>query len=402
MKKNIIILLSITLLTFCTKNEEHANHEHGKENILYTCSMDPQVIEKKPGKCPICKMDLTPISVDQIQSNGVKLSEQQVILANIKTKIITLNEIDSKAYATGVVKENENLNTSINAWVNGRIDKIYFKTKGAYIKSGQVIYTIYSEDLAAAQSDLINTNSLLLKNTADITLKSILNQTENKLKLWGITAAQIEQIKKQKSPTISLPITSRDSGYIKSVNISEGTIVMEGQELFKITDYSSFWIDAQFYANDLKDIQTEMLVSAVIEGSNNHPIQGKVVQILPQTNSSSTVNIVRISIQSNDKNIKPGQQANVYWRTLNTKKITVPLNAVIQTNEGATVWIKNKDGIYMSKMVSLGKSSESSIEILEGLNEGEEVVISGAYLLQSEYIFKKGINPMAGHDMSNM
>ena len=86
--------------------------------------------------------------------------------------------------------------------------------------------------------------------------------------------------------SIVIPVISPTKGF-KSVNISEGTIVMEGQELFKITDYSSFWIDAQFYATDLKDIQTEMLVSAVIEGSNNHPIQGKVVQILPQTNSSS-------------------------------------------------------------------------------------------------------------------
>lgn len=359
-------------------------------------------METKPGKCPICRMDLTPISLDQIDSKGIKLSEQQVKLANIQTSIVSYDYVDNKVYATGIVRENENSSAFINARIDGRIDKLYFKSNGAYINKGQIVYAIYSEMLAATQSELINIYKQVQQNPNDLSQQLIMKGIAQKLALWGISARQIEKIKHKTAPQIPFPIESPYSGFIKNIKIGEGNMVMEGQSIFELLDYKTLWVDAQFYPNETLTINTGDQVDVMIEGAGQNYIQGKVVEILPQVNSSSTINIVRILIQPKSDIIKPGMQANVYWHKSNNETLVVPSSAVLRDSQGATVWVKNKVGVYESKMVHIGEVSGKNMEILHGLDEGDEVVISGAYLLQSEFVFKKGLNPMAGHDMKNM
>jgi Cu(I)/Ag(I) efflux system membrane fusion protein len=216
MKKYILIVASLMILISCTKKTDHSEHgENDSSKTYYTCSMDPQVREPKPGKCPICRMDLTPVSREQMESNGIKLSEQQEKLANIQIMPITYNYIDSKIYATGVIKENENNVTFINARVDGRIDKLNFNTNGVYINKGDVVYEIYSEMLASTQSELISAGKLLKEKPDDAALHAIIRAATSKLELWGITKKQIEQIKNKTVPSIPLPIESPFSGILK-------------------------------------------------------------------------------------------------------------------------------------------------------------------------------------------
>lgn len=399
MKKYISILISLTFLISCSKKTEHS--EHGKKDsskTYYTCSMDPQIMEPKPGKCPICRMDLTPVSREQMQSNGIKLSEQQEKLANIQTIPIAYDYVDSKIFATGVVKENENNITFISARVNGRIDKLNYKTNGVYINKGDIVYEIYSEMLASTQSELITAYKLLQEKPNDVTLQTIILASNSKLELWGISKKQIEQIRFQKEPQIPFPIESTTSGYIKNIAITEGAIVMEGQSLIELTEYKTLWIEAQFYPNETINIKNGNTVDVMVEGASTNSIKGKIIQVLPQVSSNSNINIVRVLIVPDSPLIMPGMQANIFWHKSKEKTLVVPTNALLRDSKVATVWIKNR-GVYESKMVHVGEISGNKASILHGLNEGDTVVISGSYLLQSEYIFKKGSNPMKDHDM---
>lgn len=387
------------MLLGCKSKDEHEGHAHAGPKVYYTCSMDPQVMETKPGKCPICHMDLTPITLDQMQSNGIKLSEEQVRLANIKTKPVVLGYIDQQVFATGVVKENENNVHFVDARVDGRIDKLYFKTKGAAVSKGQVLYEIYSEMLAATQSEFINNWKSLAQSPNDALLQSIHQTASHKLMLWGLSEGQIEQLKTQDKPSIPFPILSPVSGVIRALRVSEGSTVMEGQPLFELTAYKSLWVDAQFYADETANIHSGSVLDVLVQGASGAAIKGKVVQVLPQVSPSSTVNIVRILINAEDPWVRPGMQADIAWHKEGEKSLIVPSNAVIREAKGNTVWVKNKDGVYEPKMVHIGEVSGARVEILHGLEAGDEVVYSGSYLLQSEYIFKKGNNPMAGHDM---
>lgn len=399
MKRFIVIILCFLALISCKKESKHAKHNDKTSNVYYTCSMDPQVMEKKPGKCPICKMELTPITLDD--SKGLRLSEQQEKLANIVTMELTYDYIDSKVAATGIVKENEKNTSFINARIDGRIDKLFFKTNGLYINKGDILYEIYSEMLASTQSEFINVNKQLFSNPNDASLKSIMSAATSKLELWGLSQKQIEQLKTQTKPRIPYPIESTRSGYITNVAITEGAIVMEGQSLIELTEYKTLWIDAQFYPSETVKINKGNKVDIMVSGVTTDYIEGEVIQILPQVLSNSKINVVRILISSNFQKIKPGMQATIYWHNTSEKSLVVPSNAVLRDSKNSIVWIK-KNGIYEAKMVHLGNVSEDKIAILHGLSKGDTVVISGSYLLQSEYIFKKGNSSMEGHDMSKM
>jgi len=399
MKKLLIFCFTLILFSCEKKTETDTQHVH-HSNIYYTCSMDPQVLEHKPGKCPICHMDLTPISLEQMQGNTIKLSAEQALLANIQTKVVGFDNIENQIYATGIVKENQNNIIFVNARVDGRIDKLFIKTNGISIQKGQILYEIYSEMLAATQSEFITNWKLLSKQPDDILLKNIYQNSFHKLVLWGITPAQIEQLKLQDKPPIPYPIVSPAAGVVKAVKISEGNTVMEGQSLFELTTYTSLWVDAQFYSNEMDESNIGKTVYLSFE--NEKSTKGEIIEVLPQVSPSSTVTIVRIAFQNTNNEIRPGMQANILWNTKSDKSLTIPINAVLQDANETTVWVKNTDGSYEAKMVHVGKKTHTTAEILHGLKAGDEVVISGAYLLQSEFIFKKGMNPMAGHDMSKM
>lgn len=365
--------------------------------------MHPQIMETKPGKCPICHMDLTPISSEQLNGNTIKLSEEQILLANIQTKIIGFDNIENQIYATGIVKENENSIQFINARVDGRVENLFVKTTGSSVKKGQILYEIYSEMLTATQSEFITNWNLLQQNPNDELLKRIYQSAHNKLSLWGLTSSQIDQLKVREKPLIPYPIASTASGFIKKINISEGTTVMEGQNIMELVDYTTLWIDAEFYANE---INTHNAVGKIVQlqfdGKGKYKSSGKIIEVLPQVSPSSTVTAVRVSFDNTSLMIQPGMQANIVFQKQSNKTILIPSNAVLKGANENTVWVKNTDGSYEAKMVHIGATNTANTEILYGLKAGDEVVVSGSYLLQSEYIFKKGLNPMAGHDMSKM
>lgn len=399
-KYSSIFIVMLFLISCETKNSHTGDQKDSSSDVYYTCSMDPQVVESKPGKCPICKMELTPVK--KSNSKGIKLSIQQEKLANIQTAKVAYGYVDSKIYATGTIKENEQNITFINARIDGRIDKLNYKTTGNYINKGDIVYEVYSEMLAATQSELINAYKKLEQNPSDLALQSIVRAATSKLELWGLSRRQIERIKHQTKPSIPFPIESPYSGYINKINITEGSIVMEGTPLIELIEYKTLWVEAQFYPNETVNITNGNLVEVMVEGLSGDAIEGKVIQVLPQVSSGSAINIVRILITPNSSFIKPGMQANIYWHKSTEKTLVIPTNALIRDSKGATIWFKNKEGEYESKMVHLGEISGNRASVLHGLNEGDSVVVSGAYLLQSEYIFKKGNNPMQGHDMSKM
>jgi Cu(I)/Ag(I) efflux system membrane fusion protein len=401
MKYIAIVFISILLFSCMHEEKKETAHTHAI-TTYYTCSMDPQVLEPKPGKCPICHMELTPISLEQMQGNTIKLSAEQTLLANIQTKVIGFDQIENQIYATGIVKENENSIQYVNARVEGRIEKLFFKTTGVPVKKGQILYEIYSEMLTATQSEFITNWKLLEKNPTDALLKHIYQNALNKLLLWGLTQNQIEQLKVRNKPLMSYPIVSTATGIISKINISEGTTVMEGQNLFQFVDYTTLWIDAEFYATEVQKNDIGTIVQIRFDGQQVKNITGRIIEILPQVSPSSTVTIARIEFKNSLSTIQPGMQVNIIFQKDNVKSILVPTNAVLKGSKENTVWIKNNDGSYEAKMVHVGAMNSSTTEILHGLKAGDEVVISGSYLLQSEYIFKKGLNPMTGHDMSNM
>ena len=396
--KNIFISVFISFAIFsCTKKVEKI-----PDNVFYTCSMDPQVMEKKPGKCPICKMELSRVTIDK-NSTSLKLSEEQMELANVMLDKVEEGWIGEEKTLNAQIVANENNKTVVSSRVSGRIEKLYFKTPGDRILEGDVLYEIYSEELLTAYKEylLAVEKERQLTNTS-IDYSQLKETSKKKLLLWGLTENQIKQLNSTQELKTVFPIISKSKGIITTVNIKEGDYVMMGNDLFELSDFSSVWVEAQLYSNELESFSDKDEAIVRITGIPDLQIKGKISLVLPELQPQSKIDLIRIEIANKNLVLKPGMQAYVTLKSNSRKALVINSNAVLQDSKGSFVWIRKDNGTFAIKMIEKGIQSNDKIEIKEGLKAGDEVVISGAYLINSEYIFKKGSNPMEGHDMSKM
>lgn len=398
MRHLYILLFSASVLFSCKSK----SHEHTESDVYYTCSMDPQVIEHKPGKCPICKMDLTPVK----KSNGekkdeIQLSDQQIQLGNIQTDTIRSGTIGDQLVLTASLNFDQMKTSSVSSRVMGRIEKLYFKNLGDYVSKGAALYAIYSEDLNNAKQEYIL--ALERKKTfaieTAIDFDQLLQSAKNKLLLWGLSEAQINELAKTKQTSALTTFYSTASGYITALDIREGDYVMEGGTIVKLADLSTLWAEAQVYTSQLAEIDLNGTATVQLPDMEGKEIKGRIEFVNPEINPDTRINLIRVSIPNTGNQLKPGMPAYVLLKSSQRKTLALPINAVIRDGKGATVWIQTTSKTYKSVMVETGLESDDRIEIKSGLNVGDVVVITGAYLLQSEYIFKKGANPMKGMKM---
>ncbi len=383
------------LLSSCNPKNHPA--EMAGDDEYYTCSMDPQVIENKAGNCPICHMKLIKVKKNNLKSGQIKLSSQQISLGNITLDTVRTSVLTKKITLTGRVTIDQNLSTAISSRVQGRIEKLAVKNVGDFIKKGQLLYEIYSEDLNIAQQEYLLANH---KNTSQ---EEFSEASKNKLLLYGMSEGQINQLKFSNQVLHSVPVYASTNAYVIEIPVVEGNYVAVGTTLFQFNSLGSLWVEAQVYLPYLPFLKIGTEAKLSIPAASQKMFNGKVIFIDPQLQSPERFVIARFLITNPSQQIKPGMMANISLQTEKNKSITIPLDAINQDSNGANVWILNKDGVFENRMVTIGIQNNREIEILEGLIEGDIVVISGAYLLNSEYIFKKGANPMEGHqDMPGM
>lgn len=400
LQKNICLamIVVVLLLAFGCKNNSSAPVP---TNVYYTCSMDPQVIEKKPGTCPICKMDLVRVEIDPEQKSGeIKLSDTQIRLANIQTDTVRPHLLGDEITLAATIKENENGINLVTSKIAGRIERLYVRNEGEQIRKGAAVFDLYSEELASTQQDyLLALESQKRYQGNDFSFSRIAEAARNKLLLWGLTDKQIIEIEKSGEAKNIVTYYSKYSGFVTEIDVAEGDYVAEGSVVLSLADLSTVWVEAQLYVTDLGFLNQTQEALVDIPYFPGRMLKGKVSFVNPGLEASSKIILLRVEIKNPEGEYQPGMQA---WITLNGKGrnvMAVPTNALIQGADGITLWLRNVEGNFESRMVTIGKSNKDYTEILSGVKSGEIVVVSGAYLLNSEFIFKKGADPMAGHEM---
>lgn len=374
-------------------------------DTYYTCSMDPQVVESKPGKCPICHMELTPVKKSKAEKKDeLQLSEQQIQLGNIQTDTIRNGSIGDRFVLTATLNFDQVNSSSISSRVMGRIETLFYKNLGDYVKKGSALYEIYSEDLNNSKQEylLALDKKQSFGNETIIDFERLIQSAKNKLLLWGMSEAQVQELGRTKKATATTTFYSPVSGYITALDIREGDYIMEGGTVVKLADLSTLWAEAQVYTSQLSAIDRNSIAIVQLPDFDGKEITGRIQFVNPEINPDTRINLIRVSVPNPGNQLKPGMPAYVLLKSPVRKSLTLPIDAVIRDGKGATVWIRTGTNSFKSVMVQTGLESDDRIEIKSGLKPGDVIVMTGAYLLQSEYIFKKGNNPMAGHDMSTM
>lgn len=392
------LIFSILFIASCNNNKEMDSKAN--DGTYYTCSMDPQIREDKPGKCPICHMELTKVKVDDSKSNEIKLSDQQIKLGNIKTATIEESQNQMEQNFLGVLTSNQNNVNVLSTRAMGRIEKLFVKTEGAYVKVGQPIYEIYSEDISVAKRDYKSAFLQLgLTGGTDKNIKGIFEASKQKLLYFGLTNTQIEALKTTKELSPYTTFYSNYAGFVSEVLMQEGSYAMEGSPILKLVDLSSLWLEVQVNANYINDISLGKMAKVSFVDFPEKAMNAKVSFINAELISNSRLVLVRLDIPNPALVFKPGMQANVSLVNKPLKGLFIPIDAVIQDEKASYIWIEKSEGKFENRMVEIGVEINGLIEIKSNIPKNTKIVISGAYLINSEYKFRKGSDPMEGMKM---
>jgi membrane fusion protein, copper/silver efflux system len=384
--KYILTIVVIFIFGACNaKKKDFAQ----KSDTYYTCSMHPQVMQEEPGKCPICGMTLIIVRKNQAQfENVIMLSDQQVQLGNIQVDTIGKVKIGNTTVLNATINIDETKSSVISNRVAGRIDKLYFKNTGDYLKKGDRLYDLYSEALNNAKQEyILAIEKEKVLDHSIIDFKQLVESSRNKLLLWGMNADQIALLGKTKQASSITTFYSSASGTITAFESHEGDYIAEGGTILRLADLSSLWAEAQVYTSQLSmiDVKGKALVQLPELGKD---ISGQIELVNPEINPDTRINLVRIRIPNTADQLKPGMIAYVVLTNRQTNALTLPSNAVLRNEHNNIVWIQTGHNTFKSIPVKTGLEDGDLVEIVSGLQAGDNVVINGAYLLNSEFIFK--------------
>ena len=377
-------LLTILLLIVfaCTQNKKQA------EMVKYTCPMHPEIIRDKPGKCPICFMDL--VKVGSTEDDGsIVLNESQIRLANISTAPVLKKEMEIKTILSGKMVVNEEQTEIISSRVQGRIERLFFKEVGQRVMQGEPLYEIYSEQLLTLQQEFLLAQRQV-EELKEKRYESFLSSSEKKLLLFGMTRDQIATLSKQRKTNSRITLFATASGIISRIDIAEGQYVSEGGALYRIEKLDKVWIEAELYSNETSLVKMGDHVNVQVNGFENSLVKGQIIFLSPEFREGNQIITLRVEVENPERRFIPGMQANVVLSRSGKNTIVLPIDAVIRDNVGSRVWVKAGDGSFRMRMVITGDENSDEIEIIEGVEENENVVVTGAYLLYSELVLKHG------------
>jgi Cu(I)/Ag(I) efflux system membrane fusion protein len=393
MKRNILIgffLLFVGFLQYSCKDTEKDKHAHAG---TYTCPMHPQIINNAPGSCPICGMDLVPVNAAG-GKNELMLSDSQVQLANIRTMSIATSSFSTSKVLNGRLITNPERTATVSSRYSGRIERLFIKETGIKISKGQALFQIYSEQIQTLQQDYL----LQIKQAAAFPNEKIYstmrNAAKNKLRLFGMSESQIKSLENGTKTSPLLTVFSSESGTVTELNISEGQYVSEGTQVLKLENFDQLWLEMDVYPSEIADIKIGTKVKALVSGLGNEEQSLVIDFISPQIDPSTQILKVRAPIK-NSGNLQAGMQASVFLPVSEIRDaMSLPMDALVRDERGSHVWVKVGKNTFSPRIVKTGAENEDQIIILSGLEGVKDVVISGSYLLSSEFLLKKGMDPM--------
>lgn len=380
------LLLGWMIFDSASKNTSQAEtHDHSEETI-WTCSMHPQIRSKEPGKCPLCGMDLTPLSTDSDGDGNpleIRMSPTAMQLANVQTSIVTKQKPVKEVRMNGKVKTDERNVYSQSSHIPGRIEKLTVNFTGESIQKGQVLAYIYSPELVSAQEELLEAQKMKESQP------SLFNAAKEKLKNWKLTENQINKILKNGEIQEQFPILADVSGVVTDKRINLGDYVQKGQSLYEIADISTVWVLFDVYESDIPWIKQGDKIEFTVRALSNETFKGEVSFIDAVINSVTRVASARVILKNPGQRLKPDMFVQGVIKSqldVNEEVIVVPKSAVMWTGERSVVYVKNTSSdkvSFLMKMVTLGPSLGDGYLIKEGLEVGEEIATNGTFSIDA-------------------
>ena len=352
-----------------------------KKPLYWVAPMDANYKRDKPGKSPM-GMDLVPVYDDGGKGpdegpGTIRISPDVVNNLGVRTAIVSYKSLHTEINTVGYVAYDEDKLVHIHPRVQGWIEKLYVKAIGDPVKKGQPLYEIYSPELVNAQEELLL--ALDRKNSR------LISAAENRLSALQLPKSSIVKLKKTKKVQQTITFYSPQNGVVENLKIREGFFVKPGSTLMSIGDLSEVWVEAEVFERQAGQVKTGTPVTMTLDYLPGKTWQGKVDYIYPTLDAKTRTVKVRLRFKNEDGEFKPNMFAQIAIHTTGDEQVLlIPKEALIRTGNQDRVVLALGEGSFKSVAVSVGRYDSESVEIIEGVRDGERVVSSAQFLLDSE------------------
>ncbi|MCL4706458.1 efflux RND transporter periplasmic adaptor subunit [bacterium] len=420
-----LLLLTIFLLS-CEKKAEQmaapggpATAEKKDRKILYYKDpMHPWLTSPRPAKAPDCGMDMVPVyegEEEEQPGSAIKIDPTVVQNIGVKTEAVQKRRLAKTIRAAGKIEVDETRLYAVNTKIMGWVEKLYVNVTGQPVRKGQPLLELYSPDLVSTQEEYLlalRYQNAVSGSELQETLagsSSLVESARRRLELWDITEAQIAELEKSGKPRRTLTFYSPADGIVMEKMVVQGAAVMPGMDLFKIVDLAKVWVMADVYEYELPWIKVGEPAEMELSFVPGKAFTGKVTYIYPMLAMESRTAKVRLEFANpaGEIQLRPEMFATVRLKSdLSEETIAVPEQAIIRSGERLVAIVARDGGYFDVREVKAGLVAEGYMQILDGLHEGEQLVVSSQFLIDSESNLRTAIaqftSSHAGHGGQSM
>lgn len=361
---------------------EHSTRATAEKQPLYwVAPMDANYRRDKPGKSPM-GMDLVPVYDDGGKGpdegvGTIRISSDVINNLGVRTTTVSYKSLHTEINTVGYVTYDEDRLVHIHPRVQGWIEKLHVKAIGDPVKKGQALYEIYSPELVNAQEELLL--ALDRKNSR------LISAAQNRLAALQLPKSAIVQLKKSRKVLQTITFHAPQNGVVENLKIREGFFVKPGSTLMSIGDLSEVWVEAEVFERQAGQVKTGTPVTMTLDYLPGKTWQGQVDYIYPTLDAKTRTVKVRLRFKNEEGDFKPNMFAQIAIHTTDDESaLLIPKEALIRTGSQDRVVLALGEGSFKSVAVRVGRYDSESVEILEGLSDGELVVSSAQFLLDSE------------------
>lgn len=364
---------------------EHNNSAIAGSEVIWTCSMHPQIRQTESGDCPICGMDLIPLeSADNnLDPAVVKMSATAMQLAQVQTIAVGNSDAKKSIRLTGKVQIDERLLYTQPSHIPGRVEKLTVNFTGDYVVEGQVIAYVYSPELVTAQEELFAAQKFKESQPA------LFEAAKGKLRNWKLSENQVSEILASNKVLEQYPIRANVSGYVTKKMVNLGDYLKQGEALYEIADLSQVWVLFDVHESDIEWVKKGNPVNYTVASLPGRLFDGTVSFIDPVIDPKTRVAKARVETNNKDLLLKPEMFVNGTLEAelaIKNKALIVPKPAVLWTGKRSVVYVmKSSDnGVYFQmREVTLGQDLGESFIIESGLEVGEEIAVNGVFSIDA-------------------
>lgn len=363
---------------------------------VYVCPMHSEVTQHEPGKCPICGMDLVLKESQSMDMNmnhakqspitsplfEIPAAQQQAI--GVTTTSVTRKSLKPELSVQGKLQWAENEQTHIHPRAKGWVEKLYVDVEGEAVNKGDPLYQVYAPDLVVAQDDYLQLLDSLQQVGSAEKQTSFKNRGRKRLKLLGMTDEQIERLERTKETRYTVDYFAPQSGFVSALNIQEGMYIVPEQSVMTISGEQSLWLMLdipQRYSALIKSGQMVHVASNTVQGH----WMGHVDYVYPEIDEASQTLRARVPLSVSSDTLAVGSWLNAHVELPKLPAtLVVPVSSLIQVAKQNRVVVKSSDHEFAVRAVKVGQMVGDEVQILSGLDAGEEVVTNGQFMLDSE------------------